>query len=387
MDVDDIDFLDFEIYNINKEEYEKQFQMQKEYFEKEFEKRKQKELKDLTKKDVLTLGELLQISFPKKEWLIKDLIEKGSINLIGGDPASFKSFLTLFIAVNGCFKSKQTLLEQININPMKTLLLDEENRHKRIKERIKLILEGKKANFSDIDVNNIIIQADKGTKLASIDISNPNVVYTDKLLFAIEKHKPNLIIVDSLVRFMESDENSTIEARKIFDRLKFITNKYGCSWIILHHTRKGNGKNKINDVRGSGDFIAMVDNLFMINKSKDGFTLSLEKSRDGLKFEDLSFIVKETENGGLILDSCDSVKSNSNEKTKKEQLKEELLKWFRNKGEDMKPFSADSLAKTNFGEKYGRSTIYDSLKELKEEGFLVNENRKWIVVLSKNIKK
>ena len=54
----------------------------------------------------------------------------------------------------------------------------------------------------------------------------------------IRDKKPDLIILDSLVRFMTGDENSVKDVRLLFQGLKKLANEEGVTIICIHHLRK-----------------------------------------------------------------------------------------------------------------------------------------------------
>jgi len=73
----------------------------------------------------------------------------------------------------------------------------------------------------------------------------------------INKVKPVLVVLDSMVNFYGLDENSSKEARFFIDALKGLARKYETSFLLLHHQNKEGMRAQADDVisfRGSGVF-------------------------------------------------------------------------------------------------------------------------------------
>jgi hypothetical protein len=75
-----------------------------------------------------------------------------------------------------------------------------------------------------------------------------------------ETGKSPLVIVDSLVAFFtgDEDENSSVDMRAVFDRLRELT-RWGATVILIHHT------NRDGAARGSSDFKPASDQAFLVS--------------------------------------------------------------------------------------------------------------------------
>jgi energy-coupling factor transporter ATP-binding protein EcfA2 len=78
-----------------------------------------------------------------------------------------------------------------------------------------------------------------------------------------------LIIVDSLIAFIEGDENSSTEIRAFMHQLRQLAN-LGCPVIVLHHVGKGETS---REYRGSSDFKASLDIGLSLTNLGDGAKL------------------------------------------------------------------------------------------------------------------
>lgn len=120
----------------------------------------------------------------------------------------------------------------MKVQDMTVLIIDEENGHRRNRQRIKKILNGN--NLS----GKIKIYFWMGSELNLIQ--NPNL---EELKDFIKRYNINVIIFDSLTRFLGSgQENSSDDVRLFYKNVKNIASANNCAVAIIHHLRKNSGK-------------------------------------------------------------------------------------------------------------------------------------------------
>jgi hypothetical protein len=190
---------------------------------------------------------------------------------------------------------KLDVLDKFKTRKFRTLIIDEENRLPRLKERLIKLMKGLDIKDNDLEICFIANQGFKFDYMTDIQRKQINDVLDDV--------KPDLVILDSMVRMMVGDENSSKDVRRIFDNIKSLN--HGCAWLMLHHTRKSLINNKTgSDLRGSGDFMAMADEVIMVNrKSRNEFELSKSKCRDGDEVSVIGFTVYNMNDGICIENS------------------------------------------------------------------------------------
>ena len=85
----------------------------------------------------------------------------------------------------------------------------------------------------------------------------------------IHKHNPEVIIIDSLVRFHSKDENNASDMKLVGNTIKSFCTELGCSFIISHHTRKSAPFSTPSDaVRGSTEIRAFPDTVLILKRIK-----------------------------------------------------------------------------------------------------------------------
>lgn len=90
---------------------------------------------------------------------------------------------------------------------------------------------------------------------------------------------PKLIVVDTLHRFFDGDENSARDVKPMVDACGFLTLEFGCAVILVHHTGVANAER----YRGSSAWKGALDMEYSISPDKDSGVISIEnkKNKDG----------------------------------------------------------------------------------------------------------
>lgn len=211
-----------------------------------------------------TLTELYNQVFPPGRWVVKDLIALGTITALTGDSNSYKTFLTQAMASS--VVSGNPFLGHFPVTPGKVLVVDEENHRRHIQER-----------FKSLGINatsDIIFLSSEGIKI-------DNEEHLKKLKEIIEKEKPTLVILDSLVRLHRGEENSAKEMSAAFSAMKQLVSD-DRAILFIHHHRKPQGfarKNINHSIRGSSDIIAAVDSHLAIDRRGNDFVVAQTKMR------------------------------------------------------------------------------------------------------------
>lgn len=217
------------------------------------------------------LNILLEKGIPEIEWLAKDIIPSRGITFFAGETESYKSWTAMELALSVATGTK--FLNWFETKKKTVLYIDEENGDVTIPVRFNKLLEARNMG-KEVKIpvpENLFISI----------LNNVNIDQEPDLLkFLIEKFKPQLVIVDSVVRCMKGNENDSQDVRSIYDNLKDIYKKHKeMAFVLLHHMTKTNS-GTVHSLRGSGDFGAMAENA--INFEKKGekeLRMKITKSR------------------------------------------------------------------------------------------------------------
>lgn len=220
-----------------------------------------------------TASDLVKES-PEVCWLVSGILPVGGSMVLVGDAGSGKTWLTMALAID--VDQGRPWLGQFKTRQAKVLVIDEENANQLLKRRLEQLQRGARMNpdCSSLGVEFLTAQGVNLSDEASISA-------VDMML---DRHRPDLVIIDALVRIHRGNENDAMEMAKVFSVIKRWMVTYDCAFVFCHHRRKpgptGNDPNSM--FRGSSEIRAFVDSHLDIQavKGEDGIlTVSHAKSR------------------------------------------------------------------------------------------------------------
>jgi RecA-family ATPase len=90
----------------------------------------------------------------------------------------------------------------------------------------------------------------------------------------VEKHKPVLVVFDTLIRFHNADENSASEMAGVMGRLRALANMGPCVMVQIHQSKQGELRVRS---RGSSDIVGACDlELALMVKDEQHGLLTLQ---------------------------------------------------------------------------------------------------------------
>lgn len=194
-------------------------------------------------KQVFTIKEFLASDY-KFDWILEGLITKSSINSISSRPGVGKSRLTLQLAK--CLAAGEDFLEFKNVaGPMKVMYLSLEMGGPILKYFVESLVASTDMDLDDIEERFLLVP--QGEPLA---LANPDgAQFFDYLL---EEHQPDFMIIDAMSSLSHEDIGEKV-AKQIMGKLKAALNKYGITFMLIHHNKKANELNK-NSAPSIDDF-------------------------------------------------------------------------------------------------------------------------------------
>lgn len=212
-----------------------------------------------------TLEELYEGDYPIK-WLVKDLIPLDSITAITGDSNSYKSFLTQNLAMNVI--TGKPFLDHFPIEAKgKVLIVDEENPKSTTQKRFKDL--GMPASPDLLFLSFANFRADKKNCIAA-------------LKKVIEREKPVMVVLDSLVDIHGSDENNSTQMAEIFNALRQEILTEDSALVIIHHRRKGQvgqSSNAGQSIRGASGIRGAIDSHLAVDRKGMGQEIRITQDK------------------------------------------------------------------------------------------------------------
>lgn len=224
------------------------------------------------RKLLYSFEEYMELGGEPIEYLIDELLPKGSFTLVSGPPKVGKSFLTILMAIS--LATGREFMGRKVAAPQKVLFVEEEDVAQLVVQRLKQLCKGlnltkeEKATLKD----NLFFWPRNGLLIS---------VKTDGLLVCelnddIKKINADVVIVDVLALIHDGDENNVRDMTVVLKTLvAYQDANEGLTMVILHHTNKqASAKGTMTSIRGSSAISGRTDNALFLNKEKKGLSLS-----------------------------------------------------------------------------------------------------------------
>jgi len=232
------------------------------------------------------------------------------------------------------------------------------------------LLNGENINVEkDIKPNHIIF-----SNISNFYFTKSHVDSLEKLII---KHKPDLVIIDNIARCLKGSERDEKDVSLILGLLKPLIEKYRVSFVIIHHTRKGNVK-RLDDIRGSGDFGGQSDNVFILKQisKKDKvkkFIMIHFKARYGLEIDAINFTVDSVDDE-LYVKYVGTAKENI-EKSTIDLIEPNLMVWIMEN--TTKKWKTKDIVEAMEKEGFKSTNIKKTIKKLTDDEVLRHGKYGW----------
>lgn len=278
--------------------------------------------------------ELLQMTPPKVDWLIEEVVPAESVILLGGREGSMKTWLAMecahAVAEGRAWLSRTT-------KQGKVLYIDAEMPGNLFTTRLSAL-----GGLDGLDV------------WRWQDKYFPESLMDRQLNLAA--HEYQLIIVDTLRRFMgKKDENSATEMAAITRGLRELT-RWGATVIALHHAPKDAERG--DAYRGSTELGAGVDIVYSLRKTENTLRLRTAKTRCGSEL-DLTICVDKTETRPIFSDA--HVQQDAAHQSRLQNLQSVILDLRREHG--ARPTQSEIVLEASERGLGCRATILENLQE------------------------
>lgn len=201
-----------------------------------------------------TVGEILAHDFGEEEWVVDYLIPKQGMTALSGNPGDCKTWTTIHIAL--CVSRNLAVFGKFQAKQGGVLIIDEEDHLRTLKKRL--------SSLGVNETDNIHYLSQSGIKVDTESVR-------EMILEIVKEKNIKLVILDSLVRVHQQEENDAGGMAKVFSMLQKILTA-GSSILFTHHHRKQQGfgtSNPGQSMRGSSDILAAVDCHVAIEKKRD----------------------------------------------------------------------------------------------------------------------
>ncbi len=226
---------------------------------------------------------------PAADYAIGGLLLKGNLCLVCAYGSSFKSWLEIDLLIAKASGGKW--LGMFDCDPGDVLLVDWESDDWEDRRRFQAVSKARDLKGPVKGVNMI--------SLPQLFFNSPDFESTVREWASQYK----LICFDTLSAGSPGMEENDTRFAAGLNILKRIGPQYGCTFMVLHHSRKGGpggGGDDRESVRGSGAIFNAVDVVLQLFKREDGgFLVKQTKARGGKAIEPFVVRVVNVASGGV----------------------------------------------------------------------------------------
>ena len=214
---------------------------------------------------VLQVADLPPEPPERSAWLVESLWARQAVGVLGGAPKTCKTYLALEMAL--AVASGTPCLGRFPVpDPGPVLLFAAEDAPRQIHARLRGLALARGVDFGTLPVFLIL------TEQLRLDLEHDQA----RLVEAVDRHRPRLLILDPFIRLHRVDENSAREISPLLADLRALQRRFSLAVLLVHHTRKTNGQASGPDLRGSGDLHAWGDSNLYLRRAHDQLRLAVE---------------------------------------------------------------------------------------------------------------
>lgn len=203
-------------------------------------------------------SQLEHMEFPETRWAVPNLIPEG-LTIFAGRPKLGKSWLILNLLLS--ITTGRKALGQMPVEPQEALYLSLEDNGRRLQERMRLLLPEQRFP-AGLHFATRLHRLDRGgmQQLQRFIADNPAI---------------KTIVIDtfSKIRPLAGKGNSYDEDYDILGTLQQFAFKNHLAVVLIHHTRKSESENIIDEIAGSTGISAAADSILVLKKISGVMTL------------------------------------------------------------------------------------------------------------------
>lgn len=174
------------------------------------------------------------------KWLVSDWLPDASITFLVSPPESYKTWILLDLAVS--VSAGIPFLGSYQVNSTgPTLIIQQEDSHLGLTDRLALIAEQKFKTVPKLDADNWQIPTIPDIPVyihPSRMLRFDDKKVLEELERQIEVIKPKVILIDPLYSTTSGVDNYMADLANQMMVLKTWRDKYGCTFVIAHHSKK-----------------------------------------------------------------------------------------------------------------------------------------------------
>lgn len=293
----------------------------------------------------------------RTRWLVRSLWPRSSVGVIGGQPKSAKSFFGLDLATS--VASGSPCLGRFEIMKRgRTLVYMAEDSLPDVRQRVAELCRHRQIDIATLElfvITESSLRLDRDADRRALEA-------------AVDSHRPQLLLLDPLIRLHALDENSSREISDLLGYLRDLQRSFDVSIAVVHHTGKQHRQRPGQALRGTGDLHAWLDVGAYLQWQDKCLKLTMEH-RTAPACEPILLELVSSEATGTHLEVCATNDDHPFANTI--PLRDRILDELRHAGEPMRRQSLRESLRVN------NQNLGDALEKLEELGIIRRTPEGW----------
>lgn len=229
------------------------------------------------------------------KWLIKNWLQSDALIMIHGPSGGGKTFVVL----DWCLRLASGMTDWAGhrVKPANVVYLAGEGHH------------GLRARIAAWKQHHQASSLKMWLSRSGCDLNTPEGYLSTSTHLKQLPEPPNLIVIDTLHRFLSGDENSSQDAKTMLDACSKLMQEFSCSVLLVHHT--GVSEEAQHRARGSSAWRGALDIEISIIPAKDQAPMQIvqRKAKDSELAQDVFSRLQSVEIEGWIDEDGEQVTS------------------------------------------------------------------------------
>jgi KaiC/GvpD/RAD55 family RecA-like ATPase len=206
----------------------------------------------------------------KTAWIVKGLLPQKGTAYVVGRPGTGKTTLALGLGSSLALNRQYLDWQSTEEKKYKVLYLSLEM----TLEDVNQFFHKLKENYTEEELDQLQENFHTYASPEKIKFYQSGSPILGKFLRKLENYKPDIVLVDSASFSLASNLINQEEVTKAIELLDMIKDRYGCTFIFIHHSRKeppGHGYKEadLDDVFGSAFIAASAASIISLKQAKD----------------------------------------------------------------------------------------------------------------------
>lgn len=196
------------------------------------------------------------------QWLVRDLWTANAFGIVGAEPKSWKSWLTLQLAI--CVASGTPLFRRYEVAKGRVLVFSSEGGKGLVRARAAMLCRALELDIKELDLEVLDVPSLRLDSEENLSV----------LVGAVATRRPTLVVLDPLRELHSGDENDAATIATLLLPLREMQRRFLCSIVVVHHMSKAgpdtSARRPGQRLRGSSALHGAVDSALYLEPRGEG---------------------------------------------------------------------------------------------------------------------